>query len=450
MAMDSFQMQPDESIIGYLKAHPDAHREEIRRGALPEASDTTVWRALRRLVKARRLTVHGRGPATRYQLAGAEAVRQHLKKKPRPTVLYQDSFLGDYLPGKTFFLPKEDRQRLMAAGSHEPLEHHSKHERRLMEKVMIDLAWASSSLEGNTYSLLDTERLIKYGERAQGKDLEEATMILNHKAAIGFIQENLDDIAIDRRTIMALHGHLAHDLVGNPRLEGALRTGGVGIKGSSYEPIQHPDFLSDEFDVMVAKAQQIEDPFEQSFFLLAAISYLQGFIDVNKRTGRISSNIPLLKAGLAPMSFVTMPHDEYVNGLYGVYELNNVDLLREVYVDGYLSSAENYKVVKSERSMLEKWGVTHKDFVQESIRHCVLEFKTFDAQWVSEMAIQSGVVESEAPAAVEYVERRFRGLHEGNVLRYRLKPEDLDGVTLDEGERGLDHDDGNTSSGRGR
>src|SRR5690606_34115962 len=122
------------------------------------------------------------------------------------------------------------------------------------------------------------------------------------------------------------------------------------IGASSYRPLEDPIQIEEEFEVLIAKAAQIEDPFEQSFFLLVHIPYLQSFEDVNKRTSRIASNIPLLKAGLAPMSFLTMDDRDYIDGLIGIYELNNVSLLRDAYLDAYMASAQNYKALRRGRN----------------------------------------------------------------------------------------------------
>ena len=114
----------------------------------------------------------------------------------------------------------------------------------------------------------------------------------------------------------------------------------VEIGKSTYVPVDDRFTLREEFDALLSKAAQIEDPFEQSFFLLVHLPYLQPFADVNKRTSRIASLIPLLKADLIPMSFLAIDDRSYVRGVLGVYELNDVSLLREAYVNGYIASAE--------------------------------------------------------------------------------------------------------------
>lgn len=204
----------------------------------------------------------------------------------------------------------------------------------------------------------------------------------------------------------------------------------VGISHSSYRPLEDAVTISEEFDILLHKAGQITDPFEQSFFLLVHIPYLQAFADVNKRTSRVASNIPLLKSDLAPMSFMTMEDGDYIDGLIGVYELNNVALLREVYIDAYLASAEKYRILRAEVESPDKAALAYRDFVRAAVRHCVLELGEFRKDVVETMALEAGVPEADRDGVVAYVREQLAGLHEGNLIRYRLKPGDLQGVRL--------------------
>lgn len=185
--------------------------------------------------------------------------------------------------------------------------------------------------------------------------------------------------------------------------------------------------IAEEFDILLQKAAQITDPFEQSFFLLVHIPYLQAFADVNKRTSRVASNILLLKSDLAPMSFMAMDDSDYIDGLY---ELNNVALLREVYRDAYLASAEKYRILGAKVKSPEKAAVSYREFTRAAVRRCVPEFKEFRIDAVDEMAWAAGVADADRADVVAYVREQIAGLHEGNVIRYRLKPDDLEGVKL--------------------
>ncbi len=418
----------DQTILDYIAANPGARREDIRRNAGPDVSETTVWRALKRLLDKNKLEVTGRGPATRYSLAGSAVVRAYLKtpyNRRKPT-RHTKEFLDRYVPDKTFYLETSDRQRLREAGTPTagPLPAGT-YAHRILERLLVDLSWASSRMEGNTYDILETERLIRFGEEAAGKDRKEAVMILNHKEAIQYVVDNLDVMSIGRPDICNIHALLADGLLIDPAMAGRLRRMPAGITFSSYKPLEDRFEIEEEFGILVAKAAAITDPFEQSFFLLVHIPYLQAFEDINKRTSRIASNIPLLKADLVPMSFLTMDDGDYIDGLIGIYELNNVTLLREAYIDAYLASAENYKTLRAEVEMPEKAALVYRNFVREAVRRSVLEWKAFRSEDVMAMAVEADIPEADRQQVVDYICQEFHGLHEGNVIRYRLRPEDL-------------------------
>lgn len=423
----------DQDILDYIAGHPGAGRKDIRRHIAPEVSDPTVWRALKRLADEGRLEISGKARATGYSLAGAAVVRAHLQtpyNRRRPA-RYNKEFIDRYIPDKTFYIGEADRQRLHDSGRPEPVPLPAgTYARRILERLLVDLSWASSRMEGNTYDILQTERLIRFGEEASGKGRKEALMILNHKEALQYVVDTLDAITISRSDVFSIHALLSGGLLADPAMAGRLRRTPVGISYSSYRPLDDALAIEEEFDILIQKAAAISDPFEQSFFLLVHIPYLQAFDDINKRTSRIASNVPLLKADLAPMSFLTMDDGNYIDGLFGIYELNNVSLLREVYIDAYLAAAETYRVLRAEVERPEKAALVYRDFVRKAVRRCVLEWQAFRPEDVMAMAM---VAEADIPAddreqVVAYVGQEFGGLHEGNVIRYRLRPEDLAGI----------------------
>ena len=423
----------DQDILNFMAANPGAGRDAIRKGVAREVSETTVWRAMKRLVDEGRLEVSGKGRATGYQIAGAAVVRAHLSTpyNRRPPVTYRPEFLDAYVPRKTWYLSEADRARLLEAGRPQGGELPAgTYARRILEQLLVDLSWATSRMEGNTYDILQTERLIKFGEEAEGKDRKEALMILNHKEAIQYVVDNLDEIGLRRPDLFSLHALLSDGLLAEPAMSGRLRAMPAGISHSSYRPLDDAVTITEEFDILLHKAAQITDPYEQSFFLLVHIPYLQAFADVNKRTSRVASNIPLLKSDLAPMSFTTMDDSDYIDGLIGIYELNNVSLLREVYIDAYLASAERYRILRADVESPAKAALVYREFVRTAVRRCVLEFKAFRQDDVLAMAVEADVPEDDREGVVAYVRDQLSGLHEGNVIRYRLKPSDLVGLNL--------------------
>lgn len=418
----------DEAILEYIAVHPGARRENIRRHVARDASETTIWRALKRLVDENRLEVSGKGPATGYSLAGPDVVRAHLQTpyNRRKPIGYNKEFLDHYIPGKHFYLAEADRRSLHKAGTpvSSPMPAGT-YARRILEQLLVDLSWASSRMEGNTYNILETRRLIHFGEEATGKDRKEAVMILNHKEAIQYVVDNLDDVTISRGGVCNIHALLAGGLLIDPAMAGRLRRLPANISHSSYHPLEDQFEIEEEFEILITKAAEIVDPFEQSFFLLVHIPYLQAFDDINKRTSRIASNIPLLKVGLAPMSFMTMDDSSYIDGLIGIYELNNVGLLREVYIDAYVASAQNYRALRAEVETPEKAALAYRDFVRKTVRRAVLEWKEFRRDEAMAMAKRAGIPEDECKHVIDYITQEFEGLHEGNAIRYRLRPADL-------------------------
>ncbi len=419
-------MPIDRDILAYVAAHPGVGRGAIRAQVAPNVSSTTVWRALKRLVDRGRLETSGNARATVYFLAGAEAVRAHLQTpwNRRPPVTYNSEFLDRYVPNKTFYLRENERSLLHEAGQipfRMPAETYA---RRILEKLLLDMSWASSRLEGNTYDLLDTEQLIRFGKEAEGKERREAVMILNHKEAIQYVVDHLDIVSLCRADLFNLHALLADGLLFDPAMAGSLRRMSAGISDSSYSPPDDRFVIGEEFDILIHKAAAIADPFEQSFFLLVHIPYLQAFVDVNKRTSRVASNIPLLQANLAPMSFLTIERRDYIDGLFGVYELNDVSLLRDAYTDAYRASARNYHLAQADADPA-KAVLAYRNFVREAVRRCVLEWRTFVPAEVTVMAAEAEIPSADRDSVVEYVGREFAGLHEGNAIRYRLSPADL-------------------------
>ena len=193
--------------------------------------------------------------------------------------------------------------------------------KQILNRLLIDLAWNSSRLEGNTYSLLDTKRLIELGEEAEGRAHLEAQMILNHKDAIEFLVSAADEIGFNRYTILNLHALLANNLLADPTAAGRLRYIAVGIERSTFHPLEVPQLIEECFDQILATAAAIADPFEQAFFIMVQLPYLQPFDDVNKRVSRLAANIPLIKGNLSPLSFADVPRRTYTEAVLGIYEL---------------------------------------------------------------------------------------------------------------------------------
>ena len=424
----------DHAVLSYISNHPECGRSQIRRHVAPDASASTVWRALRRLVDAGKLQMVGEGRATRYRVAGSEAVRAHLRMPIhfRSTVRYRKDFTRRYRPNETRYLTDANREELEEAGTPVAAPLHPSHgatyARRILEELEIDMSWASSRLEGNSYDLLETERLVRSAKATAGKARRDAVMILNHRDAIRYVVENLAELDACATDIRCIHALLANQLITDPTLMGGLRRAPVSISRSNYVPLEDHFTLREEFHTLVSKAARITDPFEQSFFLLVHIPYLHPFAHMNKRTSRIASIIPLLKADLAPMSFLAIDDRDYIRGLLGVYELNDVSLLREAFVNGYLASARRYRYVRPQVINPEKGGLEYRRFATRAIRRCVLKWKAFKKRRIRRMMDDADIPPEDWDELLDLLRHDFEGLHEGNVVIFALKPEDLEGL----------------------
>lgn len=265
----------------------------------------------------------------------------------RKQVAYNREFLEAYTPNKSIYIPLKQREKLATQGKRfdEQLAAGT-YAQQISQRLLIDLSYNSSRLEGNTYSKLDTQKLLVDGKAAEGKANEETVMIMNHKEAISFLIHSAQAIELKPITIRNLHNLLSQDLLPNPKDCGNVRATGVDIGKSVYTPLNNPHLLKELLELILLKARKIENAFEQSFFLLIHLSYLQTFIDVNKRTARLSCNIPFIKENLCPLSFIDVSRDDYSAALLAIYEINHINPMLDLFCWAYVRSCNQYAVVK--------------------------------------------------------------------------------------------------------
>lgn len=292
----------------------------------------------------------------------------------RTKVSYKREFLDSYIPNETEYVPKSHRIRLAKEGKRFDEELAAgTYARQICQRLLIDLSYNSSRLEGNTYSILDTQKLIEEGVTADGKIREETVMIMNHKEAILFLVENAQEMEFNIFTILNLHNLLSQDLLANPASCGNVRAIEVHIGGSAYQPPNNPHQLREILEHILVKAREIKDPFEQSFFVLIHLSYLQAFEDVNKRTSRMGCNIPFIKNNLCPLSFVDISKDDYTKALLAVYEKNSIEPMLDLFVWAYLRSCNQYGVVKRSIGEIDAFRIQYrsqrKDVMGRIVQH---------------------------------------------------------------------------------
>jgi Fic family protein len=405
----------------------------------------TLQRRLIQLEKTGKIQITGSRRATRYlplasmtPSAAAEAgiflsaaAKEILNQISSPVtarqpVGYHREFIDGYQPNQTWYLPETIRKHLMDKGRRIGLDYTAgTYIRQILGRLLIDLSWASSRLEGNTYSLLETERLIAYGEAAPGKTPFETQMILNHKAAIEFLVDMANEAGFSRGIILNIHALLSDNLLGNPMASGRLRTIPVGIGKSVYEPLAVPQLIEEIFDQILDTAAAIIDPFEQAFFIIVHLPYLQPFEDVNKRVSRLAANIPFIIHNLCPLSFIDVPEDLYINGLLGIYELNRIELMRDVFVWTYERSCERYRAVLHTIGEPDTFRLRYRqaliDCVSEAIRQVGSGNADDAGEIISHMAANR-VPENDREHFLKVAREEIDALHEGNYARYRLRP----------------------------
>lgn len=343
-------MTIDIEILQFLHYHPLANRTEIMAGLTKAPSDSTMKRLLSAAVKEGNIETAGRGPATKYKLTPQAHVTMPLDlatyfDKDIDEREVQESFnfdlIRDVLP-KVEIFTKEELEVLNAAQMEfvkntegmTDLEY-----RKEMERLGVDLSWKSSQIEGNTYSLLETERLLKDKQTASGKTKEEAIMLLNHKDALDFvldIPDYLKELSVHR--IEDIHSILTKEL----EVDRNIRHRRVGITGTNYRPLDNEFQIREALEDTCTLVNGKDNVFEKALLTLVLLSYIQAFVDGNKRTARITSNAILIANGYCPISFRTVDSIDYKKAMLMFYEQNNIAAFKKIFIEQFLFAVKTY------------------------------------------------------------------------------------------------------------
>jgi Fic family protein len=306
---------------------------------------TTLFRDLKAIVQTGLLQREGK--AYRVCSNSDAYVRWDLSRAPheRASVRYQAHLLSDYRPNSTFLLSDTQLKTLEHAGKvvgvAQAAEKTTQY-KRILTSLLIDLTHASSNLENVAISWLDTKSLIEFGERPDGLSERQLRIVLNHKEAISYVIEQGAALSLSKRDVLDIHTLLIKGLLSNTAGEGALRSMVVKFDDSQYLPPDNPHQLKEIFAEFCEKATAISHPYEQAFFVLLFIAYIQPFEDGNTRTSRIAMNIPLIKHALAPFSFSDMKRRDYLFGLLAFYERGMPHFLADAFTAAYPKSAARY------------------------------------------------------------------------------------------------------------
>jgi hypothetical protein len=404
-------------------------RKILEMSFVAEMSETQVYYQLQKGREAGLLLSEGVNRHARWQASSQirltvlrEQINEPLEKKPRVT--YDPVFLEEYVPNKTFYLSDDQRSRLhqrspLGSAVFQSLNDHDR------STFMCGLTSASSAMEGANYNLAATNDLITAGLKMANASETETTIVLNHHEAIRYLIDNAhypvqdSDVAVSAMDIKGIHALVSYLLLKDERDCGAIRKTPVQISQSSFVPLSVQGAIERSFDLMIKKSNKITDPFERSFFLLVHLPYLQPFVDCNKRTARISCNIPLLRSGVVPMSWLDVAHQDFTDGVLGVYERCNPTLLAEVFFDGYMRSTERFDIM-CQTAKPDALRVKYRAQIKQAVTHCIFN---------GTMEVPENVLPADRPAFEAMATDDLNKLDQGHaqlMIMYRLSEGDVE------------------------
>ena len=340
----------EELILSYIHNKDNVSSSDIYEALSNEMSQSTVKRALIKLLAEGKIISEGNRKSTRYSYSKKYAILSPINVEEyfsheidERTVRQGFNFdlIENVLKNITLFTDEENRKLniLQEQFTKNIAELSLSEYEKEMERLGIDLSWKSSQIEGNTYSLLETERLLKDKKTAAGKTKEEAIMLLNHKEALKFIlsqPDYLEHLTVSR--IEDIHSILIQEL----NVERNIRKRRVGITGTNYRPIDNQFQIKDAMQQTCDLINSRSNVFEKSLYAILLLSYIQPFVDGNKRTARIVGNSLLIANKYCPLSFRTVDSIDYKKAMLLFYEQNNIYAFKNIFIDQYEFAVNNY------------------------------------------------------------------------------------------------------------
>jgi len=343
-------MSQVDKILRYIKENPSSSSKDVYDGLGLDIGYATLKRILSKLMVDGLVVSKGKLKGTKYfispsyELLYPIEVAEYFKYEVDERQIlgrFNLELISGVLSKIQIFTEAEERYlQSLQEKFKDNIEHLSNVEyNKELERLAIDLSWKSSQIEGNTYSLLETERLLKEKETAAGKPKDDATMLLNHKEAINFIVAHPDYVVpLLNSRIEDIHSILIKDL----GVDRNIRQRRVGISGTNYVPLDNEHQIRDALNEMCKLVNNKESVFEKALIALALLSYIQPFVDGNKRTARIISNAILIAHGYCPLSFRTVDSIEYKKAMLLFYEQNNISALKDMFKEQYKFAVNTY------------------------------------------------------------------------------------------------------------
>lgn len=337
-----------DALLEYIKTHPSCSSKEIYEGADLDLSYATVKRILKNFVDEKLVEISGVGKATKYFLTPHEILRpveveEYFKKEIDERKIKNgfDHSVIEALEQLSIFTEEEYARLSELQNMHHAnvSKLSAQQYNRDLEHLAIDLSWKSSQIEGNTYSLLETEILLKEKLTASGKTKDEAVMLLNHKEALDFIiADPFYVIPLTVARIEDIHSILMKELgVGKN-----IRRRAVAISGTNYKPLDNEFQIKEAMEAMCALVNEKENVFEKALLALVLLSYIQAFDDGNKRTARIISNAILISSSYCPISFRTVNSLDYKKAMLLFYEQNNITAMKRIFIEQFEFAVRTY------------------------------------------------------------------------------------------------------------
>jgi len=337
-------------ILNFIKQNPLSSSKQIDTGLDNTFGYATIKRTLQDLVAENFITISGRGKSTKYDVSQTyELIRkinveEYFQKEIDDRVIqdqFNHSLIKEILSTAVLFTEGELNHLTKLQNQYK--ENISKlteaEYKKELERLAIDLSWKSSQIEGNTYSLLESERLLKDKEAAIGKTKDEATMLLNHKVALDFIINHPTYVKrLSLSGIEDIHSLLVKDL----DIDRNIRRNKVGISGTNYKPLDNEFQIKEALGELCELVNKQENVFAKALFVLVLISYIQAFADGNKRTARIISNAILMNNNYCPISFRTVDSIDYKKAMLIFYEQNNISAFKKIFIDQFEFAVKTY------------------------------------------------------------------------------------------------------------
>ena len=342
----------------------------------------------------------------------------------RKPVGYHSPFLEYYRPNSSAYLSGHLRHKLAEMGRTSGVpQAPGVYFRKQMQRLLVDLTWNSSRIAGNACTLDQARELCESGERPTSGKPAEMQMLLNHKSAVEWLVHQAGTAGFDHFTICNLHALLSDNLLPDPASGGRLRTQSLILSGTVYHPLKTSDALATRFNQILQKASSIEDPFEQSFFALVHLSYLQPFESMNQRVARLAANLPLIRGNFIPLSFVDIPQADFIQAMLGVCELNRVDYLRDVFTWGYERSCQRYSSIRKSLGEPDPFRILHSEKILHTIGRIVREaMDPLSAKSFILTESENLPDPSDRQTFATLIETELSSIHPGNLVRYRLTP----------------------------